>query len=98
VNYRYSTVGLLTAAGLDFGEEAINFQDLSFNLVFPGRNGQRFSAFGLLGNSSNRFEGQPIAEEEKDLFDIDFSTYMGATGLTWRMPLGQNGLWYAAAA
>lgn len=100
VNYRYSTVGLLSQAGLDFGDEAINFQDLSFHLVFPGERGQRLSVFGLLGRSSNRFEGPQVPEERetgKDLFDIDFQSGMGAGGLTWRMPVGQQGFWFAAA-
>lgn len=100
VNYRYSTVGLLTEAGVNFGEEAINFQDLSFNLVFPGKRGGKFTLFGLGGISSNLFDGQTdpeLRESDKDLFNIDFRSNMGAAGATWTQPVGSRGLWFAAA-
>ncbi len=100
VNYRYSTVGLLTEAGVNFGEEAINFQDLSFNLVFPGKRGRKFTLFGLGGISSNLFDGQTdpeLRESDKDLFNIDFRSNMGAAGATWTQPVGSHGLWFAAA-
>ena len=37
VNYRYSTIGLLSLAGVNFGDEKINFQDLTFHLDFDQR-------------------------------------------------------------
>ncbi len=100
VNYRYSTVGLLTLAGIDFGEEAINFQDLAFHLVFPGRRGGRLTLFGMGGMSSNRFEGQgdpALRETDKDLFAIDYESAMGITGATYRRPVGQRGAFHLAA-
>ncbi|MCO6480690.1 MAG: carboxypeptidase-like regulatory domain-containing protein, partial [Phaeodactylibacter sp.] len=57
-NYRYSTVGLITSLGVDFGDEQINFQDLSFNFTFPTQNGGEFTLFGLGGLSENLFEAE----------------------------------------
>ncbi|KGE89027.1 MAG: TonB-dependent receptor [Phaeodactylibacter xiamenensis] len=97
VNYRYSTVGLLTQAGVNFGEEAINFQDLSFNLVFPGQKGGKLTLFGVGGLSSNLFEGQAdpeLRESDKDLFSIDFRSNMGILGATHEQPVGERGLWF----
>ncbi len=100
-NYRYSTVGLLTQLGADFGEEAIDFQDLSFNLVFPGKKGGQLKIFGLGGLSSNIFvspEDRSEWESSRDFFDIDFRSAMGAAGLSWVRPSGARGLWSFTAA
>ena len=104
VNYRYSTIGLLQLMGVELGDEAINFQDLSFNLAFPLENGGKFTVFGFGGSSSNIFEAErdsTIWEFSKDRFDIDFSAKSGALGATLQLPAGQNGLWktsFAASA
>lgn len=93
-NYRYSFVGLLTSAGVDFGDESINFQDLSFNLNFPTKKMGEFSFFGLGGTSKNRFERKERdeVEFEKDLYNIEFDSKMGAIGLTHGVKL-KNSFW-----
>ncbi|WP_425392960.1 TonB-dependent receptor [Ekhidna sp.] len=57
VNYRYSTLAMLTQLGLNIlGEqEAINFQDLSFKIRIPTKNLGSFSVWGLGGKNSYRF-------------------------------------------
>ena len=35
VNYRYSTLGLLSQMGVQLGDEEVAFQDLSFNVSLP---------------------------------------------------------------
>lgn len=100
-NYRYSTVGLLSAMGIPLGDEEISFQDFSFNLYLPTKKAGTFTLFGLGGLSSNRFEAQGDSaerEEQKDLFDIDFTSDMGALGLTHEMTLGSQTFWRSAAA
>lgn len=74
VNYRYSTVGLLSQLGVDFGDEAIGFQDISFHLNFPGKNSSNLSVFGFGGLSKNEFDAKPENEweEEKDRYTIDY--------------------------
>lgn len=101
VNYRYSTVGLLTQLGVDFGSEEINFQDLSFHLVFPGEKGQRLSLFGVGGTSFNDFRGKvdPAEREtERDLFNVNFEARSGVVGGSWQQPVGQRGQWYVGVA
>ena len=87
VNYRYSFVGILTAAGADFGGEEITFQDVSFHLNFPVLKNAELGFFGMGGMSKNIFNS-PFEEdgvsEEKELFDIDFKSKMGAAGLTFK--------------
>lgn len=86
VNYRYSTLGILSSMGVDLGDEEINFQDLAFNLNFVLPKGQ-LSVFGMGGSSSNRFqspEDRTMWETFKDQQDIDFDAEMGAVGVTYR--------------
>ena len=94
VNYRYSTLGLLSAMGVDLGDEVITFQDLSFHVTLPlaARGELRF--FGLGGNSSNVFEAQRDTSEwefDKDGSDITYTARTGAAGTTARLPVGQLG-------
>jgi hypothetical protein len=91
-NYRYSTVGLLSAMGIDFGDEAISFQDISFNLDFEGTKGGTFSFYGLGGMSSNSFTAkQPDeAEVDKDNFDIEYDASTFAVGGSYTKPLSKG--------
>lgn len=94
VNYRYSTVGLLGQMGISFGDEEINFQDLSFKLNFQGKKGGEWSLFGLGGLSNNTFEHKTDSgsiEEFKDFFDIDYTSKTGVIGLSNWSPLGKKG-------
>ncbi len=100
-NYRYSTVGLLTSMGVDFGDEQINFQDLSFNLTFPTQSGGKFTLFGIGGLSENLFEAErdsTVWEFEKDRFDITFRSKMGALGASFTQPFGENTAWHTVVA
>lgn len=92
-NYRYSTVGLLSAMGVDFGGEAITFQDFSFNTTFNQKNGGVFSLFGLGGISRNEFNAKDTAdrEEDKDWFDIDFEATTYVIGATYSVPFSNGG-------
>ena len=83
VNYRYSTVGLLGELGVSFGDEQINFQDLSVNLNFTGKKGGQYSVFGLGGGSKNIFTHKEDSTEvmyDKDLYNIDFRSSTGIFG------------------
>jgi len=92
-NYRYSTVGLLGKMGISFGDEQIDFQDLSFKLNFSGKKGGEWSLFGLGAISENKFRHKSdtsFAERVKDFFDIDFTSKTGIVGLSCWSPLGQK--------
>jgi hypothetical protein len=97
VNYRYSTIGLLSSMGVDFGDEAINFQDLTFKVNAPHKNGGELSVFGFMGSSKNVFKAKPEEEweEEKDRYDITFEGLTYGVGLvnhfkpgTWNFVAG----------
>ncbi|MFK7969520.1 MAG: carboxypeptidase regulatory-like domain-containing protein [Bacteroidia bacterium] len=94
-NYRYSTVGLLDAVGVDVGDEMINFQDASFHATFPNTAFGEVNLFGMGGKSSNRFRGDSVqfAQEIKDRYDIDYENRMGALGLTHKLILGTRAVW-----
>lgn len=101
VNYRYSTIGLLSAMGLELGDEAISFQDLSFNLVFPTARGGQWTLFGVGGFSENLFEAQrdsSLWEFQKDRYDITFRSRMGTLGASFTAPVGAQGVWRTVAA
>jgi len=82
-NYRYSTVGLLSNMGVDFGGERISFQDFSFHLNMPGSKGGNLSAFGFGGMSANDFAAKQESEweEEKDRYTINYSGKVYGIGL-----------------
>lgn len=95
INYRYSTLGLLSQFGVDLGDEAIDFQDLAFNLVLPSRTVGTISLFGMGGISNNVFESKrdtSLWEFEKDRSDITYKNKMGAIGFShkWDMENGNQ--------
>ena len=91
-NYRFSTVGLLSQLGLDFGGEAIDFQDLAFNFSFPVKKGI-LKVFGVGGLSNNVFtapENDEDRMEEKDNTNIDFSGDTGIVGVNYDTYIGSK--------
>lgn len=93
VNYRYSFTGLLGAMGVNFGGEDIRFQDLSFNVNLPTKNGGHFTFFGVGGVSSNDFQGEKdstLWEVQKDGYNILYKNRMGAGGITYTVPVSRN--------
>lgn len=83
VNYRYSTVGLLTSAGVDFGGERINFNDLSFNVGIDRSKNSTLSVFGFAGFSVNNFDAKSPQEweTEKDRYSIRYKGKTFGIGL-----------------
>lgn len=84
-NYRYSTIGLLSKMGIDFGGEKTNFQDLSFIFSFPLKNGQ-LRLFSMTGKSETIFRGPTDSakiETQKDLQDIDYHSATTINGINF---------------
>lgn len=95
-NYRYSTLGILSAMGVELGDEAIAFQDFSFNISVPTEKAGRFTFFGIGGMSENVFKAKrdsSLWEFEKDRYDITFDSKMGALGATHTLPVGSSAVW-----
>ena len=87
MNYRYSTLGLLNAIGLNLvGErENNNFQDLSFNLAFANKkNSVQWNFWGIGGYSKETVDEVEDTLDWKQYDDYaiyDFRTKMGAIGV-----------------
>ncbi|MEI6263841.1 MAG: TonB-dependent receptor [Sphingobacteriia bacterium] len=56
INYRYSFLTLMQQLGLNIGEAATYFQDLSFNIHLPTKKIGTFSVFGFGGLSDQKAE------------------------------------------
>lgn len=91
VNYRYSTLGLLNKMGFYvIGERVSNdFQDLSFNLAFDGKQkGVKWTVFGIGGLSVEHYEPVAVPEEREigianHWEDRYQGSNMGALGVTY---------------
>ncbi|MFO7873737.1 MAG: TonB-dependent receptor [Bacteroidales bacterium] len=87
VNFRYSTLEVMNAIGLDFGTGTAipKYKDLSFKINVPLDNG-RITLFGLGGDNNIEFvESEADAEEADYGFtgsDLYYDNRMGVTGLT----------------
>lgn len=96
VNYRYSFTGLLGLAGVNFGGEKIDFQDVSVHLNFPTRKVGTFSFFGVGGVSSNLFAPDADStkwESSKDFNNVDFKARMGLLGAKHQVRLFNKYQW-----
>lgn len=93
-NARYSTVGLLTQMGVDFGGEAISFKDVSGQLVHRGNNNAVLKLFFLTGDSKNDFQARDASdwEEDKDRFKIRYTGRTSIAGISFVSPLRNEAL------
>jgi hypothetical protein len=96
LNYRYSTLGILNKMGIYLvGERVSNtFQDLSFNVYVPSKNGKSMLTFWGIGGVSSEIE---VAKKDtttwkqySDYVGGDFLTNMGAVGATYLTPAGHD--------
>lgn len=84
LNYRYSTVGLLSAMGVPLGDEDISYSDLHIQTSFATGSKGTLQAFGFYGNDKNEFNGSTDSTEwefDKDQFNIDYANKIGGLGL-----------------
>jgi hypothetical protein len=86
VGGRYSTVGLLSLAGIDFGGEKIGFGELSAVVNAKMANHGELQLYGVQGASFNRFKG--IADptkwtRAKDRQNIDYNEKIGVYGFSY---------------
>lgn len=85
VNYRYSTLSILSKLGVNVGTAVTNFQDLSYNIYLPTRKSGTFGVFGFGGLSSQYNDAPKDSAKWKNTFDRynwNFTSNTGATGLT----------------
>ena len=84
INYRYSTLAIFSALGLDFGTGAAvpQYQDLTFKVNVPTKKAGRFSLWGLGGVSDITFEPDPdddnlFSEGDEKLFSSSETGIIG---------------------
>ncbi|NQX92252.1 MAG: TonB-dependent receptor, partial [Flavobacteriales bacterium] len=82
VNYRYSTLGVLSAMGLEFGTGTAvpQYQDLTFKLDVPTKKAGRFSLFGVGGVSFIEFLAEDATENNLFSEDSENSQFGSETG------------------
>jgi hypothetical protein len=86
VNYRYSTLGILNEMGIYLVSDRLRntFQDLSFNLFYPGKTGK--SSLRVWGTGGLSFEEKITEEGAWQVFDDSVSyesgSDVGILGLT----------------
>ncbi len=99
VNYRYSTVGLISNLGLVDIDGALKFQDATFKVVLPTQKAGVFSLFGIGGSSSFTFEKVtpaiwtiPGNNATRATLRSDFEkkAYLFNTGLKHTINIGKN--------
>jgi len=94
VNYRYSTLSLLSKIGVSLGDAQTDFQDLSFNLWLPAGKLGQFTLFGLGGLSKQNYAG--TADSSAWINDggtqrhWNYTANTGVLGLTHSLVLGDN--------
>jgi hypothetical protein len=88
VSFRYSTLGLFKAMGLNIGTASTpEYQDLSFKLNFPGTKLGNFTVFGIGGTSHIKLEANRKGDDDQsfglgDREDVDFGGGMGIAGIS----------------
>ena len=94
INYRYSTLGMLQHI-VPLGDNAINFQDLSFNIYLPTDKIGNFGIFGLGGLSSESFQAKKDTlawiENEESRYEGVFKANTGVLGLWHKVRISNKG-------
>ncbi|MFH1320383.1 MAG: TonB-dependent receptor [Bacteroidota bacterium] len=91
--YRYSTLSMFSALGIDIGTTAIPvYQDLSFKVNFPIKNNSNISLFGIGGKSDIDIIVSDQVMPERDIYgdkdrDQYFGTSMGVIGINYSMAI-----------
>lgn len=70
VNYRYSTLSVFKALGIQFGtgNAVPDYQDLTFKVAVPTGSNGKLSLFGIGGRSDVAFLGSEVDSTDNDLF------------------------------
>lgn len=93
INYRYSTLSLLSKLGLPLGDFVTNFQDLSFNVFLPIGSKSSISLFGFGGLSDQKSQAQLDSltwESEGDRYSSKFLSNTGAVGIKYSLTLNKS--------
>ncbi len=83
VNYRYSTLGLISLMGINLGTGAAvpQYQDLTFKINIPTKKAGRFTLWGIGGISHINFEADPNDSTNLYSGGNQNSTFGSTTGM-----------------
>lgn len=93
INYRYSTLSILSKMGLDIGDAVTNFQDLSYNIYLPTERSGNYSFFGFGGLSDQNQDAVQDSTEwtdEGQRYSSRYFSNTGAAGLKHSITTGKN--------
>ncbi|MDX2281264.1 MAG: TonB-dependent receptor [Saprospiraceae bacterium] len=94
VNYRYSTLSVISKMGVQIGDATTNFQDLSFNIWMPAGKAGNFTLFGMGGLSDQKLKGEADSllwlENGDKRYTENFLANTGVLGLTHSVVLGER--------
>jgi Carboxypeptidase regulatory-like domain len=100
INYRYSTLGILSKV-IYLGGVEPSYQDLSFSINLPTKKAGTFKIFGVGGLSNFLLDAKRDSADWE--FDGDrvrrvYGTKSGTGGISYYLPVKGNGFFHAAAA
>ncbi|MBX2913844.1 MAG: TonB-dependent receptor [Cyclobacteriaceae bacterium] len=93
INYRYSTLSILSKMGVNIGDAVTNFQDLSYNIYLPTNRFGNFSLFGFGGLSDQMQEAKRDStkwEFEYERYNSNYFSNTGAAGFKHAYTLSSN--------
>ena len=93
INYRYSTLQLLSKTGVIPDDGATNFQDLSYNFYLPTNKLGTFTVFGFGGLSDQKFNADADSlkwESKSDRYSYNFLSNTAMTGITHTILVGNK--------
>jgi hypothetical protein len=93
INYRYSTLSVLSQLGVNVGDAITNFQDVSYNIFLPTNKIGNFSLFGFGGLSDQNQKAEKDStqwEEDYQRYNFNYFSNTGATGLKHAVTLNSN--------
>ncbi len=101
VNYRYSTLSILSKIGFSFTPSTTNFQDLSYNIFLPTRRCGQFSLFSFGGLSNQYYrvvKDSTQWKSEAEKYGDRFVSNTGLWGATHQINIGHGSLLKTALA
>ena len=93
INYRYSTLSVLSSIGVPVGDAVTNFQDLSYNFYFPTKRAGNFSLFGFGGLSDQKLAAKKDSsnwETEDDRYNFNYFSNTSAAGVKHAITLSPD--------
>ena len=93
INYRYSTLSVLSQMGVKIGDAVTNFQDLSYNIFLPTNKFGNFSLFGFGGLSDQNQNAKKDStqwEEDYQRYSFNYFSNTGAAGFKHAITISPN--------